>query len=54
MHRPRTRSGLLSGDMFLMRIEDDGGCDGDADMTSEASKKEFAGMDECQDDQVIE
>ena len=31
-----------------MRTEDDGGSDKDADMTSEVSKKEFAGMDECQ------
>ena len=29
-----------------MRTEDDGGSDGDEDMTSEVSKKEFAGMDE--------
>ena len=31
-----------------MRTEDDGESDGDTDVTSEVSKKEFARMDECQ------
>lgn len=45
--RAVTREGCLpSGETFSMRTEDDGGSDGDADMTSDVSKKEFAGVDE--------
>ena len=40
--------GLLTREMFLIWAEDDGGSDDDADMTSEVSKEEFAGIDEYQ------
>ena len=43
MRRLRTREGLLTGETLLTWPEDDGGSDGEADMTSEASKKEFVG-----------
>src|SRR5260370_28539418 len=35
-----------SGETFSMRTEDDGGGDGDTDMTSKVSTKEFARVDE--------
>ena len=37
--------GVLTGETFLIWAEDDGGCDNDADMTSELSKEDFAGME---------
>ena len=40
--------GLLTRETFLIWAEDDGGSDDDADMTSEVSKEEFAGIDEYQ------